>query len=85
MPSMDQNTDVIQGTLDLLILKAVSLDAMHGWGISQRIQDSSRLQAILAKHISLANMLSPLLTGQRRPPEMYSVSPVTHAESGEAR
>jgi PadR family transcriptional regulator PadR len=34
--------DVLQGTLDLLILKAVSLDAMHGWGISQRIQGSSR-------------------------------------------
>jgi len=32
-----QNADVLQGTLDLLILKAVSLDAMHGWGISQRI------------------------------------------------
>ena len=34
--------DVLQGTLDLLILKAVSLEAMHGWGISQRIQQISR-------------------------------------------
>ena len=38
---MHENADVLQGTLDLLILKAVSLDAMHGWGISQRIQQFS--------------------------------------------
>jgi PadR family transcriptional regulator len=36
------NADVLQGTLDLLILKAVSLEPMHGWGISQRIQQISR-------------------------------------------
>jgi PadR family transcriptional regulator, regulatory protein PadR len=35
------NADVLQGTLDLLILKAVSLESMHGWGISQRIQQFS--------------------------------------------
>ena len=34
--------DLLQGTLDLLILKAVSLDAMHGWGVSQRIRQISR-------------------------------------------
>jgi transcriptional regulator len=34
--------DVLQGTLDLLILKAVSLEAMHGWGTAQRIQQISR-------------------------------------------
>jgi PadR family transcriptional regulator, regulatory protein PadR len=32
------STDVKQGTLDLLVLKALSLAPMHGWGISQRIQ-----------------------------------------------
>jgi PadR family transcriptional regulator, regulatory protein PadR len=31
-----------QGTLDLLILKALSLGAMHGWAISERIHDVSR-------------------------------------------
>ena len=36
------NADVLQGTLDLLILKAVSLEPMHGWGIAQRIQQISR-------------------------------------------
>jgi len=30
--------DVVQGTLDLLILKTISLTPMHGWGIAQRIQ-----------------------------------------------
>ena len=38
---MHPNADVLQGTLDLLILKAVSLEPMHGWGISQRIQQIS--------------------------------------------
>lgn len=35
-------SDVLRGTLDLLILKTLSIEAMHGWGISQRIQDLSR-------------------------------------------
>jgi len=36
------NADVLQGTLDLLILKALSLEPMHGWGVAQRIQQISR-------------------------------------------
>src|SRR6476619_5331658 len=36
------NADVLQGTLDLLVRKALSLEPMHGWGISQRIQQISR-------------------------------------------
>jgi DNA-binding PadR family transcriptional regulator len=36
------SSDVLQGTLDLLVLKALSLAPMHGWGISQRIQQLSR-------------------------------------------
>ena len=35
-------TDVLQGTLDLLILKALSLAPLHGWGITNRIQRLSR-------------------------------------------
>ena len=35
-------TDLLQGTLDMLILKTLSLEHMHGWGISQRIQQISR-------------------------------------------
>lgn len=34
--------EVLQGTLDLLILKSLSLEAMHGWGVGQRIQQISR-------------------------------------------
>jgi PadR family transcriptional regulator PadR len=34
--------DVLQGTLDLLILKALSLQPMHGWGVSERIRQMSR-------------------------------------------
>ena len=40
---MDQpNTDVIQGTLDLLILKTLSLEPLHGYGIARRIEQISR-------------------------------------------
>ena len=36
------NTDVIQGTLDLLILKTLSLEPLHGFGIARRIEQISR-------------------------------------------
>lgn len=35
-------TDLLQGTLELLVLKALSIEPMHGWGISQRLQQMSR-------------------------------------------
>jgi transcriptional regulator len=38
----DSNTDVIQGTLDMLILKTLSLEPMHGFGIARRIEQTSR-------------------------------------------
>jgi transcriptional regulator len=38
----DSSNDVLRGTLDLLILKTLSLEPMHGWGISQRIEELSR-------------------------------------------
>ena len=37
-----QPADVLRGTLDLLILKTLALEPMHGWGIAQRIQQCSR-------------------------------------------
>lgn len=37
-----QNTDVIQGTLDMLILKTLSLESLHGFGIARRIEQVSR-------------------------------------------
>jgi PadR family transcriptional regulator PadR len=38
----EPNTDVIQGTLDMLILKTLSLKSMHGFGIARRIEQISR-------------------------------------------
>jgi len=35
-------TDALRGSLDLLILKTLSLAPMHGWGISQRVQQVSK-------------------------------------------
>jgi PadR family transcriptional regulator len=35
-------TDIRQGTLDLLVLKTLALESMHGWGIAQRIQQVSK-------------------------------------------
>ena len=38
---MGKPTDLVQGTLDLLILKTLMLQAMHGWAIAKRIQQIS--------------------------------------------
>jgi transcriptional regulator len=35
-------TDLLQGTLDLLILRTLELGPMHGWGVAQRIQQVSK-------------------------------------------
>ena len=39
---MGKPTDFVQGTLDLLILKTIALEPMHGWGIAQRIRQVSK-------------------------------------------
>lgn len=39
---MGKPNDLVQGTLDLLILKTISLEPMHGWAIARRIQQISR-------------------------------------------
>lgn len=39
---MSPSAELMQGTLDLLILKTLALEPMHGWGIAQRIQQVSR-------------------------------------------
>jgi len=41
-PMEQENTDVIQGTLDMLILKTLSLEPMHGFGIARRVEQISR-------------------------------------------
>lgn len=37
-----QQADLLQGTLDLLVLRTLALGALHGWGISKRIRERSR-------------------------------------------
>ena len=39
---MSKPSDLIQGTLDLLILKTIALEPMHGWAIAKRIQQVSQ-------------------------------------------
>jgi PadR family transcriptional regulator PadR len=41
---MSKPADLVQGTLDLLILRVVSLEPMHGWAIAQRIRQMSNEQ-----------------------------------------
>ena len=41
---MSKPTDLVQGTLDLLILGVVALEPMHGWAIAQRIRQMSNEQ-----------------------------------------
>ena len=39
---MAESTDLLQGTLDLLILQTLAAGPMHGWGVAQRIQQVSK-------------------------------------------
>ena len=39
---MSKPTDLVQGTLDLLILKTIALEPLHGWAVAQRIRQRSR-------------------------------------------
>lgn len=39
---IDHSGELLQGTLELLVLKALSLEPMHGWGLAQRIEQMSR-------------------------------------------
>ncbi len=39
---MPPSADLLQGTLDLLILKTLTVEPMHGWGVAQRIQQLSK-------------------------------------------
>jgi PadR family transcriptional regulator PadR len=41
---MSKPTDLVQGTLDLLILRVVALEPLHGWAIAQRIHQMSKEQ-----------------------------------------
>jgi len=49
---MAKPTDLVQGTLDLLILKTISIEPQHGWAIAKRIQQVSR-EVLLVQQGSL--------------------------------
>ena len=38
----ESRDDVLQGTLDMLVLKALQLGSLHGWGITERLEQGSR-------------------------------------------
>ena len=40
--NLSKPTDLVQGTLDLLVLKIIALEPMHGWAIAQRIRQMSK-------------------------------------------
>ena len=59
MPAVTTQTDALRGSLDLLVLKALSLGPAHGWGIGQRIQTISE-DALSANQGSLYPALQRL-------------------------
>ena len=85
-------SDVLRGTLDLLILKALSLQPMHGWAISERLQQLSR-EALQVGQGSLYPALQRLeekgwlesewrSTDQGRRARYYELTPAGHRALG---
>ena len=56
---MSDQTDVLQGTLDLLIMRTIAPEPMHGWAIAQRIQQIVACLAASAIPVSRAARLDP--------------------------
>ena len=70
---MSRPQDLIQGTLDLLVLKMLALNSMNGWDISQRLKQISK-DALQVSHGSLYPALHKLeqegwITAEWRPSE----------------
>ena len=63
---VEERIELPQGTLDLLILKALALESMHGWAISERLQQISR-EALQVQQGSLYPALHRLGSGDRIP------------------
>ncbi len=80
-----RRVDLLQGTLDLLVLKTLSLESLHGWGISKRIQHLSR-EVLQVNQGSLYPALYRLedqglvrsrrgVSDEGRPVKIYSLTP----------
>ena len=54
---MGKPTDLVQGTLDLLILKTLSLEPKHGWAIAKRIQQMKKEVASWARLSGAVNLV----------------------------
>jgi len=87
------SSDVMRGTLDLLILKALSLEPMHGWAIGQRLEQLSR-EALRVGQGSLYPALQRLeekgwvdsewrATDQGRRAKYYELTPAGRRALGE--
>lgn len=87
---MPPKSDVMQGTLDLLILRTVMLAPLHGWGISRRIRDLSdevfqvgqgSLYPALYR-LEAAGLLRSAIgeTEEGRPAKLYHITPKGRAQ-----
>ena len=85
--------DVLRGTLDLLILKALSLEPMHGWAVAQRLEQLSR-EALRVGQGSLYPALQRLeekgwidsewkATDQNRRAKYYALTPAGRCALGD--
>jgi len=85
--------DVVRGTLDLLILKALSLEPMHGWAVAQRLEQLSR-EALRVGQGSLYPALQRLeekgwidsewkATDQNRRAKYYALTPAGRRALGD--
>ena len=88
-------SDLLQGTLDLLVLKVLSLEPMHGWGISERIQQWSG-DVFLLNQGSLYPALQRMkrrgwitsewkVTENNRRARYYALTPAGERQLGEER
>jgi transcriptional regulator len=87
--------DVLQGTLDMLVLKSLQLGAMHGWGITERLEQGSK-QILQVGQGSLYPALYRLelqgfitstwrLTENNRRARYYTLTPAGRKQLAEAR
>jgi PadR family transcriptional regulator, regulatory protein PadR len=92
-PTSSASSDVLRGTLDLLILKSLSLEPMHGWAIAQRLEQLSR-EALRVGQGSLYPALQRLeergwiesewrATEQNRRAKYYELTPAGRRALGE--
>ncbi len=88
-------SDLLQGTLELLILKILSLEPMHGWGINERIQQWSG-EVFLVNQGSLYPALQRMkrkgwitsqwrVTENNRKARYYALTPAGERQLGEER